>query len=1037
MLSIGKLGAGQHSYYLGKVAEGAEDYYSGEGEAEGYWLGNAAEHLGLQGKVEPDQLIAMLTGRNPLDGEPLGLKSAPGREPVPGFDLTFSAPKSVSLTWALGGHPVSAQVTEAHRAAVAEALGYLERQACWTRRGRGGHEFVAGNGFLAAAYRHRSSRAGDPQLHTHVLIANATKGPDGRWSRLYHPAIYNHAKTASYIYEAHLRHELTQRLGVQWQPVLKGIADIRGFSTGELRRFSTRRAEILAAAGEGASARAMQIATLTTRKAKDRDLTTESLREAWRVKGAEVGLDRETIAERLGHERPGPTLLTVQQVERSVTAHASHFDRRETVQAVADNLPHGAPALEVERLADAFLASESVIRIAESPKGARFTTQRIWELERRALAAAEQMREMSDRVVIDPILVSRVLDARPSLKADQRAMVSQLLGAGRALEVVIGEAGTGKTYATVAAAEGWAAGSHELLVAAPTWRAANVLRAEGLDATSIARLLVEFDQRAEKGESPMRPGSVLLIDEAGMVDSATLARLIDHAQATDAKLVLIGDPAQLGEIEAGGLFAAIAHRCEPVVLDEVIRHRHELDREGAKRIREGEGREALDVYRSAERVIIAADPEARREEMVGDWWQSFGQGEDALMVAKRNTEVEQLNALARAKMRAEGRLGATEIEVGESMFAPGDQVITRINDHKAKIYNRERWRIEAVAPESGALILDGIDTQRRVCVDSVYLGRVTSYGDPALQYAYAATTYQAQGATVDRAYVMADPSMDRQELYVAASRSREETYFYATPEVQFDREEIAPHSPHSRQGLEHIAQAAERDGAQSAAHDEALRSSLGRLSTEDLMQRRAELRAEAGAERHNEESHGRLAEQIERADRDLDRVAEQAERVGELPRRQRRPELERLQARADRSSETAERLEAEQRGLGPVEHRARAEAAVIDYLLAERQRAELAALRISPPNYIVKELGERPGDLRRGSTWDRAAQGIEGYRKENGIGDKDSALGPRPDRGGARAQWEAEQRRLRESQRRLGREQARSRELERGAGIEL
>ena len=126
--------------------------------------------------------------------KPLGLKTAPGREPVPGFDLTFSAPKSVSLTWALGGHPVSGQVKEAHAAAVAEALGYLERQACWSRRGRGGHEFVPGNGFLAAAYVHRSSRAGDPQLHTHVLIANATKGPDGRWSRLYHPAIYEHAK---------------------------------------------------------------------------------------------------------------------------------------------------------------------------------------------------------------------------------------------------------------------------------------------------------------------------------------------------------------------------------------------------------------------------------------------------------------------------------------------------------------------------------------------------------------------------------------------------------------------------------------------------------------------------------------------------------------------------------------------------------------------------------------------------------------------------------------------------------------------------
>src|SRR4051812_26442438 len=216
MLSIGKLGAGQESYYLEKVAEGAEDYYSGEGEAEGRWIGTAAAELGLDGKVEPDALTAMLTGRNPATGETLGLKSAPGREPVPGFDLTFSAPKSVSLTWALGGHPVSGQVMEAHRAAVEAALSYMERHACWARRGKGGATFVPGNGFLAAAYVHRSSRAGDPQLHTHVLVANATRGPDGRWSRLYHPAIYEHARTASYLYAAHLRHELTLRLGVEW-----------------------------------------------------------------------------------------------------------------------------------------------------------------------------------------------------------------------------------------------------------------------------------------------------------------------------------------------------------------------------------------------------------------------------------------------------------------------------------------------------------------------------------------------------------------------------------------------------------------------------------------------------------------------------------------------------------------------------------------------------------------------------------------------------------------------------------------------------
>jgi conjugative relaxase-like TrwC/TraI family protein len=242
MLSIGKLGTGQERYYLEKVAEGAEDYYSGEGEAEGQWLGDAAAELGLEGAVEPDQLTAMLTGRNPVTGEPLtGMQGVPSKGAVPGFDLTFSAPKSVSMLWALGNEAEQAAVLQAHERAVDAALGYLQREACWTRRGAGGKEFVPGNGFLGAAYRHRSSRAGDMQLHTHNLIANATKGPDGKWTRLYHPAIYNHAKTAGYIYEAQLRHELTQGIGVRWQALRNGIAEIEGFKDAWMRGFDPRR----------------------------------------------------------------------------------------------------------------------------------------------------------------------------------------------------------------------------------------------------------------------------------------------------------------------------------------------------------------------------------------------------------------------------------------------------------------------------------------------------------------------------------------------------------------------------------------------------------------------------------------------------------------------------------------------------------------------------------------------------------------------------------------------------------------------------
>ncbi|MBS1679678.1 MAG: relaxase domain-containing protein [Actinobacteria bacterium] len=1043
MLSIGKLGTGQESYYLEKVAEGAEDYYSGEGEAEGYWVGSLPTLLGLDGKVEGEQLTAMLTGTNPATGEPLGLRAVGGRGPVPGFDLTFSAPKSVSLTWALGGGGVGAEVAAAHKASVEAALGYLERSATFTRRG-GQAEFVPGRGLLAAAHPHRSSRAGDPQLHTHVLVANATMGPDGRWTRLHHPSLYEHAKTAGYLYEAHLRDELTRRLRVRWREVTNGIAEIEGFHPEELRAFSTRRAEILAAAGEGASAREMQIATLTTRRAKARDLTTESMREAWRVKGSELGLTREAIAARLGHEPPGRTVLTTDRIGRSATANVSHFDRRQAIRAVADNLPHGASVAEVEELAGAFLASSEVLRIADMPRGPRFTTRRIWRLEQEALTTAAEMHVVSGCAEIAPVIVARVLADHPSLKDDQRALVERLLAGGRGLEVVIGEAGSGKTYATVAAAAGWAAVGDELVVAAPTWRAANVLRAEGLDAGTVAGLLARLDARAEEGLDPLSPHSVLLIDEAGMVDSASLARLIDQADRSDAKLVLVGDPAQLGEIEAGGLFAAIAGRSEVIHLDEVIRHRHDLDREAAKLIREGRGAEAVDRYVREGRMVIAADTEARRQAIVADWWEARKAGEDALMIARANSERAHLNERARELRRLEGRLGSEEIEVGGRRFAAGEEVITRVNDRKAQVYNRERWTVESVDAEKGRMTLAGIDTQRRVDVDPDYLGRTNpADGAPAIEPGYAATIYQAQGATLDSAFVMADPGMDRRDFYVAASRTRGETFFYATPEVGFDRVEYAPAEPPA-EGLEHITRAAERDGAQAAAHDAALREQVTRLSTPELFARRHEIAAEAHAEAAAERGREDLARDLAAARRAVEKAAAREERLGEEPpfwsRGARTAWRRESEARAEAARHAEERRrqgETEFARAAEVGQAARAEQAAIDRAIEGRTSARMATLRRDPPGYLVAQLGERPTDPGRRQTWEEAARGIEGWRMEHGVTDRDSALGPRPAEGWARREHGRADQAIHRARRELGLEQVRARERAIEMGPEL
>ena len=1038
MLSIGKLGKGQERYYLEKVAEGAEDYYSGEGEEPGQWLGDAARELGLSGEIEPDQLVAMLTGMNPATGEPLGLIAVAGRGSVPGFDLTFSAPKSVSLLRALGGKEVGVEVKAAHQRSVEAALKYMEANACLTRRGKGGATFVKGSGFIAAGFMHRSSRNGDPQLHTHVLIANETKGPDGKWTRLYHPAIYEHAKTASYIYEAHLRHELTLTLGVQWQPVRKGIAEIKGFKDEWLKAFSTRRAEILEAAGEGASARARQIATLATRKTKETGLELGDLRQRWLDKAKEIGLDHDAIAATMGREVELVSELTLKQLDREVTAHASHFDRRDAIQAVANSLPNGAPAHEVEAAADAFLASESVVTVAETAKGIRYTTQRIWELERQALEAAERM-AAEPRGEAGELVAARVIAARPTTNPGQREMIRRLLAGREGIVVVIGEAGTGKSFATVAAAEGWAQAGFELRVAAPTWRAANVLSAEGLEAMTVAGLLRDLD----RGELGLSPRSVLLVDEAAMVGSEHLARVIGHAEEAGANLVLVGDPEQLGPIEAGGLFSAIAKRTDPVHLEDVIRHNHELDRDAAKLIREGQGREALSLYRSEDRITVAGNAEERRVAMVEDWWRSYAKGEDALMVAKRNVEVERLNATARELVKSEGRLGVEEIEVSGATFAAGDLLITRVNDRAAGIYNRERWEVAAVDAKRGRVVLEGIDQARRVEVGRDYLDRTTLGGEaPALQHAYAVTTYCAQGATVDRAYVMVDPSMDKQEMYVATSRTREQTYLYATPEIQAERGEYAPTGP-ERDPIAHVGEAAERDRAQTAAHDEALRAELAKLPTVELAARRDKLDTPARFEARHQEDYARQVRAVEERRAQVERASAYREAVEALGWRERRQKLPYVTESEQLSSERLAEERAKLAQMEPPTTEVRREAEIVTQLLDARSAQALTAARIEPPSYIVKVLGERPTDPAEARAWDRGVQGVERYRLEHGVRDKSNAFGHEPQDALARTTREAALRRLAEVQRTLNLEhqldRAReiTRSIERGFDISM
>ena len=300
MLSIGKLVAGQESYYEKQVAQGRDDYYKGKGEAQGHWRGSGAAQFGLTGVVESDQFAELIAGNSPKDGEPLrgrtkdGYARKQGGGKVAAFDLTFSAPKSVSVLFALGGERASGAMLEAHEAAVDAGLQYLEEEACRVRRGAGGGRQLEASGFIAASYRHRMSREQDPQLHTHVVAANVARGSDERFSALDGGELYRHAKAAGFLYQAKLREGVRERLGwAKWGEVRNGMAEIEGIPEAVLHEFSTRRRQIeqrlkeLGMEGKGTGERA----ALSTRSKKDGNLIDgEDWRDYLRVRAARARL---------------------------------------------------------------------------------------------------------------------------------------------------------------------------------------------------------------------------------------------------------------------------------------------------------------------------------------------------------------------------------------------------------------------------------------------------------------------------------------------------------------------------------------------------------------------------------------------------------------------------------------------------------------------------------------------------------------------------------------------------------------------------
>lgn len=893
MLSSAKIGTSSWRYYTNGVACAATEYYLGVGEAPGRWHGRGLDELGLEqgGRVDERQLEALFArGLHPGTGDRLG--RAWRQDAVTGFDLTFSAPKSISALWALGSSDVAVAAIEAHRAAVEAGLAYLDAHAGLSRRGTDGVEQVQTHGLAVALFDHRTSRAGDPQLHTHALVINKVRCADGTWRTLDATELFHHKKSAGMIYQAALRNEMRQRLGVAFTEGNEhGQAEILGVPEELLSLWSKRttqidgEAEPKIAEYEKILGRALtpaervnvvKTAVLKTRPGKDHPelstlhghWTAEAEQAGWsseqllavvRAAAASVGVQpplptdpvtaatlAQTLAHPAGSDRQGPSgtervLPTISPIlqdrgpdervafaaVRAAGQRRAVFSRADVAGQVAANLPTtgGSAAqvvAEVERLTTVAVGLSETVSVGDHPHGvtprvsdARYATLEVLNAEGRILALADRGRRGGYGQI--PLNDLKPHARTLGLDRGQFTALIALAGKGDFLSVLTAPAGAGKTRTLGAATAAWQQAGYRVVGLAPSARAAAELAdATGGHADTLAKWLHTRDrldqiptQAPERAWAGLNDRTVLIIDEASMASTLDLDRLITLAGEKAAKVVLVGDPAQIGVINGpGGMLAALVHTGHASTLDRIHRFRHDWERQATLALRTGD-RAVLPVYEAEGRLHACPDSDSALDGVFTHWSTAKAEGMDVLMLARTRQDVDALNTRARTAAIASGHITGPTTVAGERQWQAGDLLRTRRNNRQlplgdSHVRNGDRFRVLGPGPSgTGAgtagepgLIVEDLTGRGRTILPADYLAKYCEYG-------WASTIDSAQGATADVGIVLVRPGMDREHLYVAMTRGRHGNHAYVTPDPAAVDDEHDHAHPGQQRPLDH------------------------------------------------------------------------------------------------------------------------------------------------------------------------------------------------------------------------------------------
>ncbi|MCV7348378.1 MobF family relaxase [Mycolicibacterium rhodesiae] len=824
MLMIAKLSAWSINYYndtaraavdAQKAGGGLGEYYSEHDTRTPVWLcagdtRRAAELVGLSdrervgGGADPDVVENWLFGGEAPNG-------ASGRGfrngSVHGFDLTFCAPKSVSLIRAIRADDVADKaIADAHATAIAEAMEYLATHAGYTRvhnPATGEKDLVRLPGLVAIAYQHETSRTGDPHLHTHVIVPNRQARGDGRLVSIDGTSLYHEAKAAGVIYQATLRRELHRSLGYEWLPVdpSTGMAEVAGIDPNSIAAWSQRSSQLREwAAGnlevnESREPTASQLAAAqkATRPGKPEQLGWMELRAGWRADERGLGIDsaphRRARRDRL--VASGPRFDRHRIADAAATIEKAAFTRADLIEVIGAQLPVDtarSPRELVEEAVDEIAVRLTAPREAHQREGhERFTLDLILAEEAAVLDLVDAQDPRS--------ILWGLPDDIDGLSPDQQRAVVNIAVSPWLVQPLSAPAGAGKTTSMRAlAAMARRRRDSRVIVLAPTGNAVDVAVLEG--AGDVGYTIAKALQDIENGRLTLDPRDLVIVDEAGMVGTDDLCRLLTTTTSAGIKTVLVGDQHQLAPVKArGGMFAQL---CTDLPwtqkLSEVWRMRDPQERSASLALRDGGPapvRRAIEWYRKNDR-LQAGDEIAMASAALAAYRRDIAAGKDSLLVCDTKEMADALNH--RIHNETIDPQAPTVTAARGHQIGVGDLIISRRNDptisvlhptektgHADPVRNGNRWRVYAIDPDNHRIAARRINDGARTVFTGDYLRDHITHG-------YAITVHSAQGATTDTTHAVLRENTTRALFYVAMSRGRNANTAYLTEQLGGDKQ---------------------------------------------------------------------------------------------------------------------------------------------------------------------------------------------------------------------------------------------------------